>query len=134
MAKMGRMAKETIKGKRWAARVAEWRASGLTSTVFCEGRDFNAGGLRNWAYILKRRGAATVAATDEARRSVRMVRVETAKVAATTATTIPAPPKSTATLTIELGAARMVVQAGFDCSTLRTVLEVLAQSGGSVRR
>ena len=28
--------------KVWAKRVAEWRASGLSSLAFCEGRDFTA--------------------------------------------------------------------------------------------
>ena len=30
----------------WATRVAEWRASGQTSTDYAEGKGFSAGGLR----------------------------------------------------------------------------------------
>ena len=38
----------------WAERVSEWRASGLTSRKYCEGKPFTAGGLRHWAYRLGR--------------------------------------------------------------------------------
>ena len=37
----------------WAKRVEEWQASGQTSTAFCEGREFTAGGLRHWAHRLR---------------------------------------------------------------------------------
>ena len=40
--------------ERWAERVAAWRASGQTSREYCEGRDFTAGGLRHWAYRLRK--------------------------------------------------------------------------------
>jgi hypothetical protein len=118
------MANETNE-QRWAARVAEWRASGLTAPAYCEGRDFTAGGLRHWAHVLKRRGVLKPPSVDQLRSAVRMVRVES------TATAEPSPTMTT--LTIELGAARLEVPAGFDASTLRTVLEVLASVTGGGR-
>jgi transposase len=36
----------------WAKRVAEWKASGLSSPAFCEGKDFTPGGLRHMAHRL----------------------------------------------------------------------------------
>lgn len=108
-----------VNEERWAARVADWRASGLTSTAFCKGRDFTPGGLRHWAYVLKRRGVTARATTP---RAIRRVQVKASAPAA------PAPP-----LTIEVGGARLAVPGGFDSSTLRTVLETLVARGGGQR-
>jgi hypothetical protein len=38
---------------KWAARVADWRKSGLTTTEFCEGKGFSAGGQRYWSSRLR---------------------------------------------------------------------------------
>src|SRR3974377_436276 len=69
--------------QKWAERVHAWRESGQTARAFSTGRDFSAGGLRHWAYRLKRRGAATgevqapaLAAAREVPQSVRVARVE----------------------------------------------------------
>lgn len=119
------MANETE--KRWAARVSEWRTSGLTSTKYCEGRDFTPGGLRHWAYRLRKDAAAKTALVR--RPTVQVLRVERVpevevkvKVAGRAPTSLP--------LRIKLGAARLAVPAGFDGGTLRTVLEVLVASVG----
>jgi hypothetical protein len=40
--------------ERWRERIEGWRASGLTSVKYCEGRDFTAEGLRHWAHVLKK--------------------------------------------------------------------------------
>ena len=118
---MAGMANETE--KRWAERVAEWQSSGLTSMAYCEGRAFTAGGLRHWAYRLRKE--AGMKATSLVRRpAVRLVRVE--RVADTTTSSAPV----SSALTIELGGARMAVPAGFDAPTLRTVLEVLVAAVG----
>ena len=128
--------------KRWAARVAEWKASGLTSTKYCEGRDFTPGGLRHWAYRLRMTAARTAtpgrapaprrayrqekgaAKTQLVRQpTVQVLRVERVAVAADRApTALP--------LRITLGAAKLAVPAGFDGATLRTVLDVLVASVG----
>jgi hypothetical protein len=127
--------------KRWAARVAEWKASGLTSTKYCEGRDFTPGGLRHWAYRLRmtaaRTGAPGRASSPAPRRAcqretsaaktelvrqptVQVLRVDRMAVvkAADRGPTAPA-------LRITLGAAKLAVPAGYDGATLRTVLDVL---------
>jgi hypothetical protein len=109
------MANETT-AQRWATRVAEWRASGLTARAFSTGRDFSPGGLRHWAHLLKKRGAALPSSSP-----VRLVRVEPTPASGSGA----APPPRPAVLTIEVGNARLEVPAGFDAPTLRTVLQVL---------
>ena len=132
--------------KRWAARVAEWKASGLTSTKYCEGRDFTPGGLRHWAYRLRmtaaRAGAPGRAAAPAPRRAdrqekgaaktelvrqprVQVLRVERVAVVKAADRALTAPP-----LRITLGAAKLAVPAGFDGATLRTVLDVLVASVG----
>jgi hypothetical protein len=132
--------------KRWAARVAEWKASGLTSTKYCEGRDFTPGGLRHWAYRLRLTVARTAApgrASSAAPRracrqektaaktalvrqpTVQVLRVERVAVVKD-ANRGPTPPP----LRITLGAAKLAVPAGFDAATLRTVLDVLGASVG----
>jgi len=117
------MANETE--MRWAERVAAWEASGQTSAQYCEGRDFTAGGLRHWAYRLRKAG---LKATALARRpEVHLVRVERAPaVLAAPAAAV----SSAAPLTIELGGARVAVPAGFDATTLRTTLETLIAAIG----
>jgi len=100
---------------RWAERVAGWRASGQTAREYAETQGgFTAGGLRHWAYRLKKSGV------ESAPRSMQLVRVERPT---------PAPASSPATLMVELGAARIHVPAGFDPATLRAVLDALAVGG-----
>jgi hypothetical protein len=114
----------------WASRVAAWRSSGETSEEFCKGRDFTPGGLRHWAHRLgktrpynKRRTPARAEAGE-----IRLARVERVRIAAATH----APEESgDASLTIELGAARVVVRSGFDHATLAAVLDVLDARRGA---
>ena len=97
----------------WAKRVAEWKASGLSSPAFCDGKDFTPGGLRHMAHRLGvgRRGRRV--------RIAQVVRVEAARPAEASA----APACS---VVVELGAARVIVRPGVDHATLATVEEVLA--------
>ena len=124
------MANETT-AERWTARVAGWRASGLTAREYCVGRDFNAGGLHNWASVLKRRAATSTTATAGAPMRWVALRAQRADHA-------PAPPISSGaasepsrsaplTLTVEFCAARVAIPSGFDAPTLRLVLETLAR-------
>jgi transposase len=97
----------------WAKRVAEWKASGLSSPAFCAGKDFTAGGLRHWAHRLTH---------GEQRRP----RVRLAKVVRLSKP--PAPPTGSGTssdLVVEIGAARVAVRPGCDRATLAAVLEEL---------
>lgn len=111
MTKMAGMANET-RERQWAERVAEWRASGRSARAYCEGRDFNHRDLYRWGQRLKRAAPRRAPAG-----AVQMVRVESRKVT---------PPQ--AALTIELGATRVAVPAGYDGATLRTVLEALGET------
>jgi transposase len=113
--------------EKWAKRIEEWRASGLTSDRFCEGRDFTANGLRNWACRLgmtKRR---------QRKPKVRFARVVRVRAAASVATKISAGTLGDVDsgLAVEFGGARVVVRAGFDRRTLAALLEVLAAKGSA---
>ncbi len=97
----------------WARRVAEWKASGLSSPAFCAGKDFTAGGLRHWAHRL---------AHGEPKRAwVRLARV--------VGISQPHPsrevPVVPSHLVVEVGAGRVAVRAGFDRATFAAVLEEL---------
>lgn len=97
----------------WARRVAEWKASGLSSPAFCAGKDFTAGGLRHWAH--------RIAHPEERRLRVRVARVvRTSKRQAS-----PVSADAPADLVVEVGVARVVVRSGFDRSVLAAVLEEL---------
>jgi hypothetical protein len=118
----------TATEQKWAERVRAWRESGQTARAFSTGRDFSAGGLRHWAYRLKRRGAATIEAPmpappRKAPQSVRVARVD--RIAA---------PKS-AELVVEIGPARLHVPEGADRpttlrATIAALVEVTARGGG----
>ena len=97
----------------WAKRVAEWKASGLSSPAFCAGKEFTAGGLRHWAHRL--------AHGDERRPRVRLARV----VRSAKAPVSPAAAGEVPGLVVELGLARLVVRPGFDRSAFAAVLEEL---------
>ena len=111
----------------WAKRVAEWRASGLTSGEFCSGKEFTAGGLRNSAHLLSRR------AREGSLPGVQLVRL--VRASAVEVETEPPAARSTSAsataLVIEIGGARVVVGSGFERATLSSVLEVLSARGGS---
>lgn len=108
----------------WAQRVAEWRASGLSSLAYCAGKDFTAGGLRHWAHRL-----AHGEVTPPRVRMARVVRVRRRRPETRTPTR-----EVAADLIVEVGEARIAVRAGFDRATLATVLdEVLAAAARSVR-
>lgn len=112
--------------KRWSRRVASWRASGLSSREFCQGRPFSAGALRHWAYLLRQGEAAATAGPPV----VRLVRLERATDSSPPARDGGASARTESTMTIELGVARVQVPAGFDPATLRAALEALGRRGG----
>lgn len=99
---------------KWSLRVAAWRASGLSAPEFVSGKEFTVSGLRNWAHKLKERGLEGEAALQLPRTSVRLARVNRLPSAS-----VPA------SLTVEVGAARVSVPAGFDAATVRTVIGAL---------
>lgn len=105
----------------WAKRVAEWRASGLTSERFCARRDFTAGGLRNAAHTI-----------ESAAREVKVPTVRVARVLRVAAPALIAARRgaiSASPVVVEVGGARVSVERGFDRSALAVVLELLAVRG-----
>jgi hypothetical protein len=116
----------------WSERVSEWRASGKSSTSFCKGKAFTAGGLRYWASRLK--GAPPGHPSSQP--VVRLARVlrtpapsrdeARARVPAPTGSTFTSDP----TLVVEAHGARVSVRPGFDRATFAAVLDVLATQGG----
>jgi len=112
----------------WSERVADWRSSGLTSKKFCEGREFTAGGLRHWAYLLGRDSKGPRA--EGGTRLARVVRVASPRKGRRAgSTTAPAREAAEGGLVVEYGQARVAVSVGFDRSTLAAVLDVLAERG-----
>lgn len=106
---------------KWAARVAEWRASEQTAPAFCEGKDFTAGGLRYWSSQLRRRDV------EKGRgRPMRMARVIRSRQVGATDTQVTR--ATDALLVVEVGGARVAIRRGFDPEVLRAVVDTL---GGS---
>ena len=105
--------------EKWVRRVSEWRSSGLTSTAYCEGKPFTAGGLRYWAHRLSRGQQAGQASV----RMARVVRVPSSRSPSRESPVLAVGPEA---LFVDLGAVRVAVRPGFDRETLSAVLEVLA--------
>lgn len=122
--------------KKWARRVAAWRASGLSSTAFCRGRGFTAGGLRHWAHRLRKQDVESRRCGSPPVRLARVIRTPAAPSWA-----VPAPggarrglqegaswlaARATApSLVLEAQGVRIGIPAGFDAATLASVLDVL---------
>src|SRR5512141_26515 len=99
----------------WAARAAEWKASGLSSPEFCAGKEFTAGGLRHWAYRLEH--------GDPPRKPrVRLARVVRAQSGAKAGQ--PGADRSAAGV-VALGGARSRGRPGCDRGTVAALVEVL---------
>ena len=92
----------------WSARVRAWRASGETANQFADGKGFAGSSLRFWATRLKSAPAPAMP---------RIVQLVTRRT------------EAGAELLVEVGAARVRVQRGFDRELLVEVVGAL--SGGS---
>jgi hypothetical protein len=109
---------------RWAERVVGWRASGQTARAYAAAQGgFSAGGLRHWAYRLKKAGASPSAERVRSAR-VQLVRVEPRPAPTTTAVLERVP-----ALIIEVGQARIHVPAGFDAATIEAVIAAVLHAG-----
>jgi transposase len=113
-----------VDAKTRAERVGEWRASGLSAAKFCEGRDFKAHALWNWASKMRKgeqqSGRPEPAKVNSVVRLARVIRVARPAVAAR--------PVGVA-LSVELWGVRVVVPPGFDRQTLAAVLAEIEGHG-----
>ncbi len=96
----------------WAARVAEWRASGKTVEEFADGESYAPSTLRWWSSRLRRRVKSPRAV------SVAMVKVVRASERA----------REREPIFIEVGTARIEIREGFDATLLREVVAALGAS------
>lgn len=110
--------------KKWARRVAAWRASGLSSTEFCAGRGFTAGGLRHWAHRLRKQEAVSRRYPSPPVRVMRVVRVPAAPPSAVPEPAVTARALAPS-LVLEAQGVRIGISSGFDAATLASVLDVL---------
>jgi hypothetical protein len=113
----------------WSERVSEWRASGKSSTAFCKGKTFTAGGLRYWASRLKGMAPGRPSSKPE----IRLARVLRTSSPERDEARARVPPMANATeppLVVEVYGARVSVRPGFDRTTFAAVLDVLATRGG----
>lgn len=114
--------------KKWAERVASWRASGLTAQEFCRGKGFAPGSLRLWASKLRRLNADT----SRPSHAPRLARVQC----------IPAAPQGAmdqslrppqAALVLHLAQGALAISPGFDPATLASLLTLLAPLPAATR-
>jgi hypothetical protein len=110
----------------WSKRVADWRASGLTAKEFCAKHDLQLSGLRYWTYRL--RAAEKASETSAVKLVPVTVRPEDA------APSTPSTERSESVITVEIGAARIVVPTGVDGETLKVVLKLLSEHQTQVTR
>ena len=99
----------------WEERVREWKQSGESAARFVEGKGFSVSSLRNWAMQLSR------AQTPRARQWVQLVR----KGDATGPMNAGAATRPSSSLVVEIGGARVRVEAGLDMGLLVQVLRAL---------
>lgn len=120
----------------WAERVAGWRASGLPSARYCEGKPFSAGGLRYWASRLQRGQPILPAKTAprlarvEVVRKIRRASVATAGLSDEASAVASAVPGGGDELAVECGGMRVTIRPGFNRETLAAVLDILVARGG----
>lgn len=89
--------------------VEGWHASGESASQYAAGRGYSAASLLRWRKI----APPSKGAMSPPSREPRFMRLEVA-------------PAATAALLVEVGAARIVVERGFDAAHLRAVVAALA--------
>ena len=102
----------------WETRIAAWRASGLSSEKFARSQGFSPQSLRNWEKRLRE--------GDSAPRFLQLVK--RAPALAEPAAKAPSPPPSKGLargLVIEVGSARIHVDASVDEALLRRVVRAI---------
>jgi len=92
----------------WRQRVREWRRSGASCREFCQGKPYSEASLYAWARQLRDERVEPAASPGP----LRFVRVVT-------------PARAPSSLTIELGAGRIVVDPSTDLTLLARVLDAV---------
>ncbi len=105
----------------WAGRVKEWRLSGFSARVFCEGKPYRVSGLRYWTYRLKREAEVGIQ-----ERVIRIQRVDRAPME-----TMKQSDKGASAIRVEVFGASVGIHPGFDPKTLSAVFDVLSARGGA---
>jgi hypothetical protein len=112
-----------VSAAKWAEMVAAWEGSGQTAMAFAAERGVAESSLRWWKTELARRAAKDAArrSTDVRRRShkVAVARVVVRK------GEVGMPIRTAPFVSIDIGGARIVVEAGFDRELLREVVQAL---------
>src|SRR5579871_4318965 len=98
--------------EKWAERVRQWRAGGLSASEFAQGQGFEPSTLRYWASQLKRRDKAPAKPPAARVRMIRVRRVESHA-------------RVEEVMVVAVGAARVEVRPGFDPALLRALVEAL---------
>jgi hypothetical protein len=99
----------------WSVRVAEWRASGLTSKEFCKEREYSASHLLYWSSTLRRKGGG---ARQRPGRDVALARVVRRDQRESVVT-------PSAAIVVRTKRALVEVRPGVDRTTLAAVFEAL---------
>ena len=104
----------------WEGRIAAWRASGLSSEKFARSRGFSPDSLRKWDKRLRE--------GDTTPRFLQLVKRSSASALADAAPKATPPARTTAPargLVIEIGSARIHVDAAVDDALLRRVVRAI---------
>lgn len=96
----------------WVARIADYRASGLTISAWCTANQCTIHQLKYWLYK-SNLGSSSVGPTP----TTRWVPLKVADP--------PTPPVPTSTLVVRVGQASIELRAGFDPELLREVVQAL---------
>ena len=105
----------------WSERVAAWRTSGKSASVFCEEHEYSAKSLQWWSSQLKRRGQ--LVGSSEPR--VKLARVVRSRGQSAS---------TSRSIVISVGEARVEVSSGVDRATLELVLGALHEAQVGARR
>jgi transposase len=103
----------------WSERVSAWRQSGLSARAFARGKGYSASSLYYWRRRVAEEREARERRGDRAIRLARVIptRLSDAGDAAARATASP--------LILEFAGARLIVEPGFDRTSLAAVLDAL---------
>jgi hypothetical protein len=109
--------------ERWAERVREWRASGLTAEAFAEGKDFEASSLR-WADS-QLKGLKASRSSRDPKDAETSVSPKTSRAPRFLPVRMVAQPASASDVFVEVGSARIRVDRGTDLALVGELVRAL---------